>query len=298
MTDVRGIGLMVAAALLSVAPPGLADTAINKRLAVSPTGLIEISNTAGTVVIRAWNRNEVEVKGELGRGSERLDFTTSKEVTRVKVVLPSSSRNVSASDLEIKVPVQSRIAVNTISADIDVAGVRGSQRLQAVSGDIGTDAGTEDIECKTVSGDVQIRGMGGNAMLTITTVSGDATATHIGGDVNANTVSGNLLLDLGDTSRSRLRSTSGDLTLNSRLLPNARVDVESISGDVRLDLRAPVNAAFDVSSFNGEIRNCFGPKPTRTSEYAPGRELRFSEGQGGSRVRIKTLNGDINVCRK
>jgi hypothetical protein len=57
-------------------------------------------------------------------------------------------------------------------------------------------------------------------------------------------------------------------------------------------------ADFDVSSFNGEIRNCFGPKPVRTDEYAPGKEWRYVEGAGTARVRVKTLNGDIGVCRK
>ena len=69
---------------------------------------------------------------------------------------------------------------------------------------------------------------------------------------------------------SRLRSTSGDLGLKGRLAPDARIDFESISGDIRVDLEGPVGAEFDVSSFNGDIRNCFGPKPVRTSEYAPG----------------------------
>ena len=64
-----------------------------------------------------------------------------------------------------------------------------------------------------------------------------------------------------------------------------------------MDFDGPVNAEFDISTFNGDIRNCFGPKPERTSEYAPGRELRFREGQGSGRVRIKTLNGDVDVCR-
>ena len=68
--------------------------------------------------------------------------------------------------------------------------------------------------------------------------------------------------------------------------------------DVRLDLDGPVSAEFDVSSFNGDIRNCFGPKAVSTSEYAPGKELRFSEGTGSARIRIKSLNGDISVCRK
>ena len=103
---------------------------------------------------------------------------------------------------------------------------------------------------------------------------------------------------VGETSRSRLRSTSGDLSLRGPLAADARVDIESISGDVRLDLSGNVPAEFDLSSFNGEIRNCFGPKSVRTSEYGPGRELRFTEGNGSARVRVKTMNGDIGLCRK
>ena len=83
--------------------------------------------------------------------------------------------------------------------------------------------------------------------------------TRVAGEVNGNTVSGNFTVAMGDTSRSRLRSTSGDLGLAGGSPPDARLDFESISGDVRLDLAGPVGAEFDVSSFNGEIRNCFGP---------------------------------------
>jgi hypothetical protein len=35
-----------------------------------------------------------------------------------------------------------------------------------------------------------------------------------------------------------------------------------------------------------------------TSEYAPGREWRYREGTGSGRVRIKTLNGDVGICKK
>jgi DUF4097 and DUF4098 domain-containing protein YvlB len=205
---------------------------------------------------------------------------------------------VQGTDLVLKVPAGSGLAVNTVSADVTATGVRGSQRLQSVSGNIHTEAGAEDVECKTVSGDVKVTGGGQPGLLTVTTVSGDADLSRVAGEVNGNTVCGIFVVVMGDTSRSRLRSTSGDLGLRGRLMPDARVDFESISGDVRLDLVGPVGAEFDVSSFNGAIRNCFGPQPVRTSEYAPGRELRFREGAGTGRVRIKTLNGNINVCNK
>jgi len=288
--------LALAASLAGV--PAAAGTPINQRAAAAPRGAVEVSNVSGSVTVAGWDRNEVEVTGELGKGTERLDFAVAGEVTRVKVILPGRSHNVEETNLVIRIPAASRLSVNTVSADVEVQGITGAQRLQSVSADIRTQAAGEDVECKSVSGDVVVSGSGKKGMLTITTVSGDAIAKGVAGEVNANTVSGNLMLSLGDTSRSRLRSTSGDLTMASRLASDGRLDVESISGDVWLDLQGAVNAEFDVSSFNGEIRNCFGPKPVSTSEYAPGKELRFREGQGTGRVRIKTLNGDISVCRK
>ena len=292
----RRLPLLAALALGSAG--ALAGTPINERAAADAVGQVEVSNTAGTVDVTAWARNEVEVTGELGKGAERLEFTRTGNVTRVKVILPSSSSRVESSKLVVKVPAGSSLAVNTVSADVGVRGLRGSQRLQSVSGDIRTEAAAEDVECKTVSGDVNITGSGQRALLTVTTVSGDAALTKVAGEVNGNTVSGDFTIAMSETSRSRLRSTSGNLGLTGRLATDARLDIESISGDVRLELAAPVGAEFDVSTFNGQIRNCFGPDPVRTSEYAPGRELRFREGSGAARVRIKTLNGDISVCNE
>jgi DUF4097 and DUF4098 domain-containing protein YvlB len=290
----RAIALLVATLPLAA----LAGTPINKLTVADPTGTVEISNTAGTVTVTGWDRNEVEVTGELGKGTERLDFTKADKITRIKVVLPNRSNNVEDTDLIVKVPATSLVSVNTVSADIGVQGVRGTQRLQSVSGEMRTEASGEDIECRTVSGDVNIAGSGRKGLVSITTVSGDAIATRLAGEVNGSTVSGNLTLGVGETSRSRLRSTSGDLTLQGSLAADARLDIESISGDVRLDLVGKTGADFDVASFSGDIRNCFGPQPVRTDEYAPGKEWRHQEGDGSARVRIKTLSGDVSVCRK
>lgn len=290
--------LLLSLAAFVAAAGAQAGTPIDKRAAVDPDGSVEVGNTAGSVKVTGWDRNEVQVTGELGDGTERLDFATDGKVTRIKVILPNRSYNVEDTDLVISMPAASRLSVNTVSADIAVTGVTGAQRLVAVSGDVRTEAGAQDVECRTVSGDVHVAGSAKKGLLTINTVSGDATALKVAGEVNANTVSGNVTLGMGETSRSRVRSTSGDLTLALLLGPDGKIDAESISGDVRLDFVGPVNAEFDVSSFNGEIRNCFGPKPVSASEYAPGKDLRFREGQGSGWVRIKTMNGDISVCRR
>jgi DUF4097 and DUF4098 domain-containing protein YvlB len=274
----RPIARVTALLVMALPLAALAGTPISKRTEADPAGTVEISNTAGSVLVTGWDRNEVEVTGELGKGTERLDFTQDDKVTRIKVVLPERASNVDETDLVVKVPVGSLVSVNTVSADIGVQAVRGTQRLQSVSGDLRTETSGEDLECRTVSGDVTIAGSGRKGLVSIT--------------------SGDFTLAVGATSRSRLRSTSGNLTLQGSLAPDARVDIESISGDVRLDLVGKTGADYDVASFSGEIRPCFGPKPVRTDEYAPGKEWRHQEGDGSARVRIKTLSGDVDVCSR
>ena len=249
--------LFAAAALLAASPAVRAGTPINERAAADPAGSVEVSNVDGTVRVTGWDRNEVEVTGELGEGVEKLEFAVADKVTRIKVILPRKASNVEDTNLVIRVPAASRLSVNTVSADIEVQGLLGAQRLQSVSADISTAAAGEDVECKSVSGDVAVNGSFKKGLLTITTVSGDATALRVAGEVNANSVSGDVALGLGETSRSRARSTSGDLTLAALLAADGKLDAESISGDVRLELVGAVNAEFDISSFNGEIRNCF-----------------------------------------
>jgi DUF4097 and DUF4098 domain-containing protein YvlB len=288
--------LLAAGALLFVVPLAQADSPIDKRAPADPKGQVEISNTAGTVTVTGWDRNEVEVTGTLGDGSERLDFVTTDKLTRIQVVLPGKAWHVEESDLNVKVPAGSSVSVNTVSADIAVKGVSGAQRLQSVSANVATQAAADDVEVKTVSGDLTVTGSDQKGLLTVTTVSGNATVSHVAGEVNGSTVSGDFRLGLGAVDRSRLRTTSGDLSVAAYLAGDGRLDVETISGDVRIDLAKPLNVEFDVSSFSGDIRNCFGPKPARTDEYGPGKELRFTEGKGLARVRVKALSGDVSIC--
>jgi DUF4097 and DUF4098 domain-containing protein YvlB len=74
--------------------------------------------------------------------------------------------------------------------------------------------------------------------------------------------------------------------------------LETINGDLDIEFNESISARFDIETFNGDIRNCFGPEPVRTSKYTPGRELKFTQGAGGGRVTIKTLNGDLRLCKE
>lgn len=271
-----------------------ADT-IEKRVAADPCGRVEIVNVAGEVSVSGWDKPEVHVSADLGDGVERLDFESKGGRTVIEVVLRRRSHS-GSTDLIVHVPRDSSLFVNTVSAEQVISDVHGALQLQAVSGSIATDSWS-DIEVKTVSGEVEVRGHGGEGAARITSVSGDIVLNDIGPELELDTVTGDMDVRMDTLTRGRIKTTNGDLMLATKLSGDARLEAEAINGDLQFLLDAPVNAEFEIETFNGDIDNCFGPEPRRTREFAPGNELRFTQGKGGARVRIQTLNGGVEVCK-
>lgn len=269
---------------------------INRSTAASPTGEVEISNAAGLIAVTGWDRDEIQVTGELADEIEGLEFQTSGDLTRIKVAIPEDDRSIRGSDLAIKVPRGSAVNIGTVSADIEVNGVEGSQRIQSVSGDIAVEVWAEDVEIKTVSGDLRITGRNAGGRLTLAAVSGDILAVGISGELVAHSVSGDIKVDAGALARLKLNTTNGDLRVAATMDEGARFSVETINGDLALQMNGGIDAKFDVQTFNGDIDNCFGPEAIKTGRYTPERQLRFMEGEGKGQVTIKTLNGDIRLC--
>ena len=292
------VAVAVAATLLLAQAAGAEE--IEKRAQADPRGEVVIVNVAGDVQVTGWDRNEVQVNADVSDGVQRLDFKTSGARTTIEVVLPKGNRSYhGSSDLVVHVPRNSSLTTNTVSADQTIKDVRGMQRLQSVSGEIQTELWNEDIELKNVSGEISVTGHSGKGTLRATSVSGDLRLNRVGPEIEINTVTGDMNVQAQELSRARIKTTNGDLELRAASLTrDVRIDAEGINGDLRFRFRGAIDAEFDIETFNGDIDNCFGPKPRRSREYGPGNELRFKEGNGDGRVRIKALNGTVEICNR
>ena len=80
---IQAFSLLLAATLL--APPALAQTAINETRPLDARGRVDISNIKGRIEVRGWERNEVQVTGTLGKGVERLDIESSGGQVSIEV---------------------------------------------------------------------------------------------------------------------------------------------------------------------------------------------------------------------
>ncbi|HEX7114527.1 MAG TPA: DUF4097 family beta strand repeat-containing protein [Steroidobacter sp.] len=282
------------AVMFLCAGAALAET-VERRSPADPNGEVEIGNVAGRVEVVGWNRAEVELQADIPGGADELRFE--RRGSRTVIQIRTNRHHGGAADLTVRVPQGSSLMINTVSGEQQVEGVRGRQRLQSVSGSIDTEV-FDEFEIETASGEISVQGHGGQALARVTTVSGDVRLEDIGSELELNTVSGDMNVRARSIQRARINTTNGDLDFTAALAPDARIDAEAINGDLRFEFLGAVNAEFAIETFNGDIDNCFGPKARRSRDFGPGNELRFKEGKGGATVRVKTLNGGVELCKR
>ncbi len=243
--------------LLAAGTLTLAGEDIHKKVDASRNGKVEIDNLAGSVSVTGWDRDEVEITGTLGKGTERLDVQEKGDRVIIEVVLPSGRNNrIEGTELNIRVPRGSEVEVSTVSASIDVSDVDGPLELNSISGAVRVKGEPEEVEVDNVSGRITV----------------DARLDR--GEFN--TVSGHIEARLDLTSRSR-------------------VEFDTVSGHVELTVPRGLDADFDISTFSGRIACDFGPEPRKTSRYTPGHELNFSTGSGGARVSASSFSGRVTI---
>jgi DUF4097 and DUF4098 domain-containing protein YvlB len=293
------IGSWLAGALLTLLA-GTAASASNNRIfdrqvAVQPRGIVEISNVSGEIEVTGWDRSEVSVHAELEGGVEGVEVSSEGGHTSIEVTQPHASSHGSEARLLVKIPKDSELDISAVSADVTTGEVLGIQRLSSVSGDVTAELAGADVELKTVSGNVRLKGHGQGARLRVSTVSGDVHLEHGGGDLEARTVNGTLVASLDGAHSLRAHTTSGDLRAEGTLARGATVEASSVSGN--LTVRAGVDGgyAYEVSSFSGDISDCFNASPEHT-KYGPGSRLAGTRGDGAGRIRLKTMSGNVQLC--
>lgn len=286
---------ILAVALLGVSAAGHAsDHDSDQTVAADPQGVVEVSDFGGRVEVSGWDQPQVSVHTSSSEDVTNVEVHSHHGRTTIKVRLHGFFSGGDA-DLKINIPRASELDVTTVSADVISNGVLGAQRLKTVSGRIRADI-SADVEAKTVSGDVTLRGVGKPEALHASSISGSIRLEHGAGDVEATTVSGVLDVELEPGRLIRARTTSGPMYIRGKLAKDAALDLQTVSGNIRLHAGVEGGLDYEVSTFSGSIRNCFNAHAERTNQYGPGQRLVGTLGNGGAHAWLKTMSGGIDLC--
>ena len=190
----------------------------DKTYPLNANGRVNISNVNGSIVVEAWDRNEVKLEyTKVADTKERLD------------------------DVEIK--IESRQDYFSVETEYDWKGKEGSGRWKNggklnVEFRLMVPKGAVLNEVETVNGSVTVSNFVN--VTVISAVNGSVNATNIRGTAKLSTVNGEVKADF------------------DRLETGSKISLETVNGRVNLTIPSDSNATVKADSLNGSITNDFG----------------------------------------
>ena len=297
------IRLCGAIAMLAVAP-AFAGTPINQSRPLNADGQVRIENIKGSIVVRTWNKPQVQVTGSLGKGVEKLEISGDARSLDIRVKYPNSrggwnlwgrdDNRTEPTELEVMLPARASVDIDAVSADIDVQQVAGRKLdVSSVSGDVVVTASSPgEASFENVSGDTTLRIT--SAKVEAQSVSGDLRLSGgLTGDIDMESVSGNIELGAKLLDRLEVSTVSGDANLRTGLRQNGSIKAETLSGELRLNLPRGTGARVHVETFSGDIS---GPDlQIKREEHGPGKSLDTRFGDGRANIDLESFSGNVRI---
>lgn len=280
---------LLAAWIILLPLAAAADQSIDKHWDVAKNAMVSVENTAGSIEIRGWDRNEVHLTGELDGNVRDLEVNQSKSGLEI-TVLNRHDRNVGDTRLVLQVPAGATLEATGVSADIGIKAMKNAKlTAKTVSGDVDVEATSDWVSLKSISGDVTFSGKSGR--VAVDTVSGDIDLSGPSGELNVTTVSGDADLEAGELESCKLETVSGDVRLEASVSDTGRLSAESMSGDVSVDLPSAQQGLIRAQSFSGRIKSDFGA--VEHARHGPGSHLKYKAGSSTAEIRVESFSGNI-----
>lgn len=271
-------------AALTLAAPR-ADTVI----AVDRGTRLEVHNFRGEVVVDAWDRSEVRVRGELSR-RQHLDVRTSGAALRVR----PRTRNGGPREAELRIDAPRWMAVRVEGNQVDVR-VRGTEaevNVETVGGDVLVEGGRDRVTVRSIQGDILVRGARGR--VEATSVNEEITLEDIEGEVAVETTNGDVSMRGVRSSWARAMTVNGDVDYDGTIRDNGRYAFTTHNGDMEVTVAEDANVTVSVSTYHGDFESDF---PVRLTSTTRDRKFDFTLGTGQARLELKSFNGEITLRR-
>jgi len=190
-----------------------------KSFNISPGKNLYVDINSGDIEITYWDKAEVFVKIFGNENAmEKMDFTMEGNKDQVKVIGKKKSSTSSwfsdvYLEVEIKIPSQFNLDVNTAGGDIKCGGITGQAELNTSGGDIWADKFSGNLTASTSGGDIFLFCRDAN--------------------IEAETSGGDIKLDY-----------EGE---------NKGIDISTSGGDIEIKLSKEFKAAIELSTSGGDV---------------------------------------------
>jgi len=254
---------------------------IKKKFTTTATPSLLLHSHAGTVSVKGWEQNEIEIQGESASDAMEVIIVGGEQKVSVQThpkrerLTPEETRL----DFQIQVPRQATVRVESERGQIQVEGLDGNVTISGTSTAVSLSKVRGNISVNTMDGAIRMQSSEGH--IKVESISGDLTFVQVNGpELRASTNSGRIRYE-GDFGQ------GGTYVLNNY--------------DAPIDILASARASFDLTAraVQGLIQSTLSFRPTPLG--SPFRRLsptKFLQGRfntGSSTVEVTSYSGTIRV---
>lgn len=253
-----------------------------------------LSNNAGEVVVRSWDREQVRVQAT---HSDRVTIDVASADATLRVRSRGTRGPAGLIDYQVTVPRWMAVNLSGTYLESTIEGTTAEVTVESVNGNVRVVGGSGNINVRSVQGTIRVEKASGNVRAT--TVNEGITLTNVSGDVYAETTNGDIDVENAQTTSLEISTVNGDVTFNGSMRDGGLYRLTTHSGDLRLGLGGVNNATVFVRTFQGDFRSDFPIQlPEGQSAREGSKRFNFTLGSGSARIELQTFNGDITLARK
>jgi len=211
-----------------------------KTFNISPGKNLSVNISSGDVTVTSWDKSEVSIKiWENDNAMDKMDFTLEGNEEMVKVTgknispLTSWLSNISV-EIEIKVPNEFNVNVNTSGGDIKYGGVSGNAELNTSGGDVWGEKFRGSLNISTSGGDISL--LGSDTKINAETSGGDIKFDYMGENkgINLSTSGGDIVIKLPEDFKAsmELSTSGGDVSCSLNMSDIKKSSDSKLVGDI------------------------------------------------------------------
>jgi DUF4097 and DUF4098 domain-containing protein YvlB len=278
------------------ARPGGPETSprTDRTVDVTKGTRLVLSNNAGEVVVRSWDREQVRVQAT---HNERVTIDAASADNTLRVRSRAQRGPAGLVDFQLTVPRWMAVNLSGTYLESTIEGTSAEVTVESVHGNIRVVGGSGNINLRSVEGVITVQKAAGNVRAT--TINEGIRLTDVSGDVYAETTNGDIEVENAQTSSLEISTVNGDITFNGTMRDAGSYRLTTHGGDIRLGLGGVTNATVFVRTFQGDFMADFPVAlPDGQSAREGSKRFNFTLGSGSARIELQTFNGDITLARK
>ena len=282
--------LAMAVCVASAQERGRRTPQTDRTVTVAKGARLNVSNDAGEVVLRTWDRDSLRVQAAHS-ARVTIDIQTTGNIVTVRS--RASGGPPGGVDYDITAPAWLPVKVSGQFTYIGIEGAQNEVSAETVRGDIVVKGGSGFVTAKSIDGEVIVEDAKGR--INASSVNEGIRITGASGEVTAESTNGDIALSKVEAKSLDISTVNGDIRYEGSVVAGGLYRISTHNGDITMIVPESTNATFTVRTYNGDFSSNL---PTKTvGEVRRGRRAIYTLGNGGAEIELESFGGAIRLRR-